>query len=149
MSKPGELAREAAKFDDEHWYEFLDELDEVSRRRRQQNEVAANPPGSSRDEVAAWVARRHFIADISIREVWYLRAGAPADEIRLLELNDRLASAGDKAEAIDFGLDVEGAHFRLLVADVTSEQLDKIKTDPSHLPTGWSLQDNVVWRRGA
>jgi hypothetical protein len=135
--------------DDEPWYDYLDRLDEDSRHRRQRAQAPAPPMGKSRDEVAAWVARKHLFADSGIREVWYLPRGAPLEEIRLLELNDRLAGTEAKAEAIDFGLDVEGARFRLFVADITTEQLDKIKQDPSRLPPGWSLDENRVWRRGA
>jgi len=134
---------------DEEWYLQLDRYDEASRLRRQKAEAPAPPKTGSRDEVAAWVARRHLIADSTIREVWYLPRAAPPEEIRLLELNDRLAGAESKAEAIDFGLDVEGAQYRLFVADVTSDELDQIKRDPSRLPSGWSLDDNRIWRRGA
>lgn len=134
---------------DEQWYKYLDDLDEDSRRRRQREQAPDKPAGTSRDEVAAWVAKTHLLVDASIREVWYLPQGAPNEEIRLLELSDRLAGPDGKAAAIDFGLDVEGAPFRLFVADITSEQLDQIKHDPSYLPVGWSLDGNMVWRRGA
>jgi hypothetical protein len=137
------------KADAEEWYERLDEYDEASRRRRQRVQQPALPAGKSREEVAAWVARKHLIADSGIREVWYLPQGAPSDEIRLLELNDRLAGNGSRTEAIDFALDIEGASFRLFIADITSEQLDEIKHDPSRLPPGWSLSETRVWRRGA
>jgi hypothetical protein len=147
MPTPIELARQAEQFDDEQWYEFLDEIDEVSRRRRQRAREPAQLAGKSRDEVAAWLAKKHFIADSGIREVWYLPTGAPPDEIRFLELNDRLAGTESKVEAIDFGMDVEGAHFRLFVADITSKQLKQIKKDPSRLPKGWSLDGHIVWRR--
>ncbi|MGA2065104.1 MAG: hypothetical protein ABSG86_09050 [Thermoguttaceae bacterium] len=134
--------------DDESWYDYLDRLDETARRRRAQ--TPAQPSGKDRDEVATWLAKKHLIADSSIREVWYLPKEAPSDEIRLLELNDRLAGDESKVEAIDFGLNVAGAHFRLLVADVTSDQLQQIRQDPSRLPPGWSLDENRTWkRRGA
>ncbi len=107
------------------------------------------PPSGSRDEIAAWVAKTHFFVDSGIREVWYLPREAPPDEIRLLEVSDRLAGPETKTEAIDFGLEVEGTHFRLLVADITSEQRDEIRQDPSRLPSGWSLDGSKIWRRGA
>jgi hypothetical protein len=135
--------------EDEEWYAYLDKLDEDSRRRRKRIKAPDAPAGKSRDEVAAWVARQHLLADSGIREVWYLPQGAPADEIRFLELNDRFAANGSKVEAIDFGLDIDGTRFRLLVADITSEQLEEIKSDPSRLPTGWSLDRNTIWRRKA
>jgi hypothetical protein len=133
---------------EEEWYASLDQIDEASRRRRQREQPPLIPNGGSRDNVAAWLANRHRFADSTIREVWYLPRGAPPNEIRLLELTDRLASSESKVEPIDFGLDVEGAPFRLLVADITSEQLDQIKRDPSRLPPGWSLDGARTWRRG-
>jgi hypothetical protein len=133
--------------DDEHWYDHLDWVDEDSRLWRQHFQAPAAPNGGSRDEIAAWVAKRHLLVDSGVREVWYLPRGAPPEEIRFLELNDRLAGPDDKAEAIDFGLDVEGAPFRLVVADVSSDQLDQIKQDASRLPSGWSLDDPKIWRR--
>ena len=66
-----------------------------------------------------------------------------------MEVNDRFAGTESKTEAIDFGLDVEGMRFNLFVADITSEQLDEIKRDPSRLPPGWSLDEKRIWSRGA
>jgi hypothetical protein len=137
------------KLDEEAWFERLDELDEGSRRRRKRSPEPDAPAGNNRDEVAAWVARSHLIADSGIREVRYLPKGAPPDEIRMLELNDRLADGESKPEAIDFGLDIQGTRFRLLVADITTDQFERIQQDPSRLPPGWSLDGNRTWRRGA
>lgn len=135
--------------EDEKWYDYLDKLDEASRRRRQRAQVAERPSGHTRDEVAAWVARRHLIADSSINQVWYLPHGAPQQDIRFLEVNDRLARGGERVEPLDFNLDVGGSNFRLLVADLTSEELEQVKRDPNRLPQGWALDDARVWgRRG-
>ena len=133
---------------DDDWYGQLDRYDEASRNRRHRAPALPLPDGKNRDDVAAWVARRHFIADSSVQEVWYLPSQAPSQEIRLLELSDRLTVSEAKAEAVDFGLDVEGASFRLFVADISSEQLALIKQDSSHLPTGWSLDGSQRWKRG-
>ena len=95
------------------------------------------------------MAKKHFITDTAIREIWYLPQGSPPEEIRFLELNDRLAGAASDVQAMDFGLDIEGASFRLLVADITSEQIHEIKNNPVRLPSGWSLDGGMVWRRGA
>lgn len=132
---------------DETWYDYLDRVDADSRRRRQRAQETDRPIDNSRDEVAAWVAEKHRIIDSGIREVWYLPQGAPAEEIRLLEVNDRMPLGGDKVEAIDFGLDIEGVNFRLLVADLTTEELEQAKRDPTLLPPGWSLKGRKIWRR--
>jgi hypothetical protein len=147
MHTSAELARQVEQLDEEDWFDFLDQLDEVSRRRRAREPESDGPAGSSRDEVAAWLAKQHFIVDSGIREVWYLPRGAPPDEIRLLELNDRLAGPEGPVQAIDFGLNIEGVPFHMLVADVTTEDLDQVKQDPSRLPPGWSLEGNQIWRR--
>lgn len=132
---------------DEQWYDYLDRLDEDSRRRRQRAPREERPAGPGRDQVAAWVARKHFLADPSIREVWYLPQGAPPGEIRLLEVSERIARDGERVEPFDFGLDIEGVHFLLLVADVTSDQLQHIRQDPGYLPQGWALDGSVTWER--
>lgn len=147
-SKYVKFSKDWDQLSDELYFQYLDDLDEAARRRRN-GKSQDEPTGTSRDEVAAWVVERHVIADSSIREIWYLPHGAPSDEIRLLEVNDRLAGNEDKAEAIDFGLDVEGAKFHLLVADITTDQLEQIRNDPSRLPPGWSLSDGKIRRRGA
>ena len=53
-----------------------------------------------------------------------------------------------KIEAIDFGLDVEGTNYKLLVADITGKQLQNAKEDSSLLPVGWSLANCKIWKRG-
>ncbi len=131
---------------DDLWYGYLDKLDIDSRSRRQHAQVLAPPMGGSRDEVAAWVAKRHLIVDSSIKEISYLPHDAPAEEIRFLEVSDRLGDSG-VIEAMDFGLNVEDGNFHLYVADITSDQLEQIKQDASLLPAGWSLKDSQIFRR--
>ena len=135
--------------DDEQWYEYLDKLDEGSRRRRRMPPTFPAPTNGSRDEVAVWLARTHIIADSGIQEVWYLPRGAAPDEIRLLEVNDRLAGSESHIEAVDFGLDVGGTPFRLYVADIATEELLRIQQDPSRLPPGWSSDGATNWGRRA
>ncbi len=132
---------------EEDWHEYLDKVDEFSRRSREREQAPEAPVGGNRDDVAEWVARKHFIVDRGIREIWYLPKESPLDEIRLLELNEQVPFSGSQVEATDFGLDVEGASFRLMVADVNGDQLQQVKTDPSRLPPGWSLDDKRIWRR--
>ncbi len=61
--------------DDEHWYDYLDKLDEDSRRRRLRAQPLAPPRSGAREDIAAWVAKQHLVVDTSIREVWYLPQG--------------------------------------------------------------------------
>lgn len=150
MPTPQELARAAEQYDEEQWFEFLDELDAVSRRRQQRIPAAPAPAGPGRDGMALWIARKHLAADSSIRQVLYLPKGSSADEIRLLEVNDRLAlpeAETGKVEPIEFGLNVQGAPFRLFVADITSEQLEAIKAGRLALPAGWALDAHMTTGR--
>jgi hypothetical protein len=129
------------------WYDYLDKLDKAARERRKRRPEAAEPVSTARDDVAEWVAKKHFVADSGIREVWYLPNEAPPNAIRLLEVNDRFIPNDDGVDAIEFGLDVGGAPFQLSVADVSTDQLEQIKRDPARLPTGWSLDGSRAWRR--
>ncbi len=126
------------------WSDYV----KLNPRPEDLEELPEEPATTARDDVAAWVARKHLLVDTGIREVWYLPNGAPPEEIRLLELSERLARS-DLAEPIDFGLEVDGKRFRLYVADVNSDQLHQIQQNRSRLPSGWSLNDKKVWRRGA
>jgi hypothetical protein len=152
MPTPQELAHAAEQYDEEQWFEFLDELDAVSRRRQQRDPAAPAPAGADRDRLALWIAKKHLAADSSIRKVLYLPKGAPADEIHLLEVNGRLAlpeAERGRIEPIEFGLNVEGAPIRLFVADITSEQLDAIKAGSLALPAGWDLDGQMTTGRRA
>ena len=94
MPTPEQIAQMAEVLGDTDWLEFLDQLDAVARRRRQRQAKPEPPNGHDRDEVAAWIARRHLLADSAIRQVWYLPEAAPPNEIRFLEVNDRLCDPG-------------------------------------------------------
>ena len=99
--------------------------------------------------MARWYATRHLSLDPTIREAIYLPRGAPANEIRLVEVNALSALPDDApVEALDFGADPDlpGGH-RLLVADVTPGQWDRIRGGKLALPDGWGLADNRVFGR--
>ena len=132
---------------DEWWYDYLDKLDEAARQRRNRVPEVEEPPSTARDDVAKWVAKKHFIADIGIREVWYLPREARPHEIRLLEVNDRFFPDEHPVSAVEFGLEVDGEPFQLSIADLTSDQLEGIKKGQTRLPSGWSLDGSIVWRR--
>jgi hypothetical protein len=141
MADPQQLARETGNLDEHQWRVFLEELGEVRRRR---NQLAAEGPprNGSRDELAAWVAREHLAMDPGITDVWYLPANAPPDEIRLIEVNQFLSGLNDQAVSpVDFGMDIAGAEFRLLVADLTPEQGKHLLEGKLTLPGNWTLRN--------
>jgi hypothetical protein len=77
MPTPEQIAQMAEVLGDTDWLEFLDQLDAVARRRRQRQAEPETPNGHDRDQVAAWIARRHLLADSAVRQVWYLPEAAP------------------------------------------------------------------------
>ncbi len=132
----------------DEWFDFLDEADVAARIRRKNHEPDAPKAGSSREEVAEWVAKQHMGADGGVHEVWFLPSGAPEGEIRLLEVSERFTGEPAKIEPVDFGLDVDAAQYKLVVADVSSDHLTRIKTDPANsLPKDWTLDQARIWGR--
>jgi hypothetical protein len=150
MPTPKELAQIVEQYDEQDWYDFLDELDEVSRRRRQREPEPEPPVGNDRDALAEWIARRHFLVGSSIREIWYLTGDSPPEEIRLLELDERFAGPDQEPGRIgmlEFALGMPESPFRLFVADVTSDELEEIQAGRLSLPAGWKLDGARIWRR--
>src|SRR4051812_47525030 len=92
------------------------------------------PATFDRDSVATTYARRHAAADPAIRAIYYLPTGAPANEIRLVEVNEAIVGTA-APEPIDFGVDygTPEAH-KLIVFDVTPEQWEEIKAKTLDLP---------------
>lgn len=93
-----------------------------------------------RDSMAATYARRHAAADADITAIYHLPAGAPPNEVRLVEVNRAILSVADP-EPIDFGVDTgtDAAH-RLIVLDVTPAQWNEIQDGSRPLPPGWTLE---------
>jgi hypothetical protein len=124
---------------------------ENARRRR----IALQPPlpdqpeALDRDGLAGWYALRHLSIEPTLREVVYLPHDAPPDEIRLLEVNVLLRTPDDSpVEAIDFGIDADLAPARrVLVADISPGQWERIKAGTLALPKGWAVEGNTIYGR--
>ena len=101
--------------------------------------------GMSRDAIAQWVALKRLAIDPEIREVHFLPMNAAPNEIRLLEVNTRLAppSALGPVEPVDFMPDIDGLDFTLLVADVSPEQWEAVRCQELGLPDGWALDEHA------
>jgi hypothetical protein len=94
----------------------------------------------NRDSMAAVYAKRHKETDPAIREIHYLPTDAPPNEIRLVEVNEAITGTASP-EPIDFGVDAGTANeHKLIVLDVTPEQWEEIREDPSLLPPRWTLE---------
>lgn len=138
----------ATKMTQDEWFDYLEEADSAAKIRKKMSEPATPKPSSSRDEIAEWVAQRHMGADGGIQEIWFLQS--PPGEIRLLEVSERYTGNGAKIEPIDFGLDLDGGKYTLVVADVSSAQIEKVKANPAtSLPKDWTIDGAIIWgRRG-
>ena len=103
----------------------------------------------NRKSWAQTYARKHLETDSGIRLVIFLPEGAPADEIRLVEINEQIAVRDDDLlEAIDFGVDCDSpnAH-RLKVLDITPGQWERIERNLISLPDGWSRRQEIRFAR--
>ena len=98
---------------------------------------------------AEWLARQHLRFDSRLTQVVYLPAGAPTDEVRLLEVNTGLyPQPGNPIVPVETTPAVTELPFRVWVADVTPDEWQQIQTSPALLPSGWSLAGNQITRRG-
>lgn len=149
-----QLVQELAALDDEEWMDVLEKA-RRERSRRLRREVSSTTtttpprpsPTSRLRELAGDIAIQHMGIDPGIIEVVYLPAGAPENELRLLEVN-RLANVDDPNRVVPFNyrVDLEGTGFHgihLFVADVTPEQWHAIRRGDLTLPAGWELSGNV------
>ncbi|MBY0455930.1 MAG: hypothetical protein K2V38_01185 [Gemmataceae bacterium] len=123
----------------------LDRIDEATKRVWQRDDNPEPPPGSDRDAIAEWVAKQHLAVSGSIRQVVYLPAAAPPDEIRLLEVNERLPVGDGPLTPLDFGAKIAGCPVTVSVVDVTKDQLEKLRADERLLPAGWNWEGARVW----
>lgn len=149
MPDPVEIARQAEHLDDLDWFDFLDEVDAIVKRRYEQRPEEPDPSGEDRDEVAAWIARGYLIVDASVREVIYLPEGSSPGEIRFIVVNSRftpIQSDGQVSHAYS-SQELEEMTYLLDIVDVDEEQLGQIKSGDLKLPLGWSLENATIWGR--
>ena len=140
MSDPRQLAQQAGSLDERQWQVFLENLSQVRSQHNQAQGVNL-PKSPSRDQVAEWLAKQHFAADPGITDVWYL-PDSPEQEIRLIEVNALLTGLSDEdIIPVDFGFDVEGLNYTLLVVDVTPDQWQRLQAGALPLPEHWTLRD--------
>lgn len=141
MNDPHQLAQQAGLLDERQWHVFLDDLAQV-RSQHNQSQSVNLPKSPSRDQVAEWLAIQHYAADPGITDVWYLR-DSPKQEIRLIEVNTLLTGLSDEdIIPVDFGFDVEGLNYTLLVVDVTPDQWKRLQAGALPLPEHWTLNDS-------
>ncbi len=107
-----------------------------------------NEVHQKRAAFAIWLALQHLHFDSRLTQIVYFPKDAPDDEVRLLEVNLGLYPVpGEPIFAVRTTPVTNDLPFHVWVADVTPDEWSKIQTDPSLLPDGWKLGENVVTRR--
>jgi hypothetical protein len=130
---------------------FEDVISSAYRRRLGTAGAVPSPrpdPQATARQFAEWLAKRHMSSDLALERIIYLPAGAPDDEIRLLEVNRLLHPPDpDIIEPLDFSPD--DLPFKVFVADITSDQWEQVQREPDAvLPPGWKLDGNLIFTRG-
>ncbi len=98
----------------------------------------------NKDEAVKDLIEYHFDSESELRTVFRFiseREDDPDEPVKLLEVSGATPATG----SVDvFGFrSTETFPFRLMIAEVTPEEMDAIRADPSRLPAGWRLDSAV------
>jgi hypothetical protein len=99
----------------------------------------------SKDEVAEALAQAHYAVEAGVLRVVRLVAAPqqesdPREPIKLLEVNENTTAEGIRP--IYFGArPASGITYPSVIIEVTPEEFDQIRQDPSLLPNEWRLGD--------
>ncbi|MCA9527713.1 MAG: hypothetical protein KC549_15600 [Myxococcales bacterium] len=91
-------------------------------------------------DLVAW----HFKVEPELREV-YVLVGAEGEPIRLLEVNEATVP-GERFEAYVFA-PTKDVPFPTAIAEVTSNELARLRQTPGALPPVWDLDRAEVFKR--
>ncbi|MCB9585218.1 MAG: hypothetical protein H6718_07460 [Polyangiaceae bacterium] len=95
---------------------------------------------SDKEQVATDLIRHHFEVEPHLVEVWRFfgdNEASPREPIKLLEVNVATVSTGG-VTPFRFRPSHE-VPFAVIIAEITPEEFEAVKQNPSLLPTGWSL----------
>jgi hypothetical protein len=96
----------------------------------------------TKDEVARELANKHYRIEAGLTQIFRITRGdgevAPAEPIKLLEVNEDTVAAG--VMPLHFGpAPASGIPYPSIIIEVTPDELEKIKRQELKLPDGWSL----------
>jgi hypothetical protein len=94
----------------------------------------------AKDAAARRLIQWHFTVEPELREVYRIvmdDEGSQDEPIRLLEVNAATVPTG-QIEPFAFS-PTEEIPFRTVIAEITPEELESVRSHPESLPTGWSL----------
>jgi hypothetical protein len=94
----------------------------------------------TKDAAARRLIQWHFTVEPELREVYRIvmdDEGSQEEPIRLLEINAATVPTGS-IEPFGFS-PTEEIPFRTVIAEITPEELESVRSNPETLPEGWSL----------
>src|SRR4051812_22612625 len=94
----------------------------------------------AKDAAASRLIQWHFRVEPELREVYRIvmdNEGSQEEPIRLLEVNAATVPTGS-VEPFAFS-PTEEIPFRTVIAEITPEELESVRSNPDALPEGWSL----------
>jgi len=102
----------------------------------------------SKDNVAKELVEAHFNVEPHLVVVWRLVSANEAsatEPIKLLEVNVATVATGS---VTPFAFSpTQDVPFPTVVAEVTPEEFEAVKKDPSKLPAGWDLEHAIKFER--
>lgn len=97
-------------------------------------------PPHAKDAAVRRLIQWHFRVEPELREVYRIvmdDEGSQEEPIRLLEINAATVVTGS-VEPFAFS-PTEEIPFRTVIAEITPEELESVRSNPDVLPKGWSL----------
>jgi len=100
----------------------------------------------SKEAAARTLAEAHYTVEPGITRIVRLRAPAceddPAEPLKLLEVNENTTAAGIRP--VFFGSSTAiGVFFPSVIVEVTPEEYEQIRNQPSLLPNNWALGEEL------
>jgi hypothetical protein len=105
--------------------------------------------GKDKDEAARDLIQHHFAVEPELRAVYRIMSAnetSPDEPIKLLEVNAATVATGS-VEVFGFAAS-KSTPFSVMIAEVTPDELEQLKSNPRAMPHGWSLAQALVFERG-
>ncbi|MFI5301731.1 MAG: hypothetical protein ACHREM_26885 [Polyangiales bacterium] len=110
--------------------------------------LSSSTMAQTKDEAARELANWHFGVEPDLQRVIRIVAeneDEPNEPIKLLEVNAATVASGS-VEPFAFAPS-ESVPFPTVIAEITPEEYERIKSDQMTLPAGWSLAKTQLFER--
>ncbi len=101
----------------------------------------------NKEQVATDLIRAHFHVEPHLTEIWRIlgdNEASPTEPIKLLEVNLATVATGI-VTPFSFTA-TQDVPFPTVILEVTPDEFEVVKKDPSKLPRGWSLSSGRARR---